>query len=226
VRDTRFDPLHAAETEQQLYNQVFDWVTESDATRTEIGIEIDYRDHVRRVELPRSLLEDKAQQRFAPLRDAIPEAAHVLLTARSARLPGLKQFLARHGHEFTVLASGALAQGCVANMEQLRGVDGQLRLVSRLPHTSGTPSTHVGASDAAPAPETGRPTHTLANASAVAIDAARQPLALSESEGGVYLEPGAKLLVNGQPVTAQTRLNIGDEINSGELRFLMIRVEP
>ena len=225
VRDTRFDPLHAAETEQQLYNQVYEWVTSGDALQGEIGIEIDYRDHVRRVELPRSLLEDKAQQRFARLRDAVPNGAHVLLSARSARLPGMKQFLAAHGCEFSVLPSNAVASGCLANMTQVRSPAGQLRLVSRLPLTS------PGSAEPAPQPgaaaEQGpRPTHVLGSNVAMSIEASEQPLPLSETEAGVYLEPLTDLLLNGEPVRAPTRLRLGDEISAAGLRYVMIRVEP
>ncbi|MCZ6710278.1 MAG: hypothetical protein O7B25_07945, partial [Gammaproteobacteria bacterium] len=116
VRDTRFDPLHAAETEQQLYDQVFDWVTSDDVPNAEMGIDVNYRDQVRRVELPRALLRLVFEQRFGKLRDGLPDDAHVVLSARSARLPGLKQFLDHQGHEFAVLGVNALAQGCAANM--------------------------------------------------------------------------------------------------------------
>ena len=230
VRDTRFDPLHAAETEQQLYNQVYDWVMAADADRAEIGIEIDYRDHIRRVELPRSLLDDKAQQRFARLRDELPEQGHVVLSAHSARLPGLTQFLTNHGHAFTTLDSSAAAIGCMANMAHIRSAGGPLRLVSRLALSPTIAEAGQSAQTDAPqvsaADEFGRPTHTLANASAVAVGATNQPLPVSEGEAGVYLEPGAHLLLNGHPLTTPTRLNAGDEVCSGELRYLMIRVEP
>ena len=234
VRDTRFDPLHAAETEQQLYNQVYDWVTSDAAPPPEIGIEIDYRDHVRRVELPRSVIEDKAQQRFNRLREALPDASHVVLSARSARLPGLTQFLSRQGHEFTLLASDALVNGCTANMEHLRSSGGQLRLVSRL--ALATPSSRAprradsAATDLAVGQIT-RPTHTLTNSTAVAIGARNQPLPLSETEAGVYLEATADLLLNGNPLTATTRVSVGDGVVVGdgvgnaEVRYLLICVE-
>lgn len=228
VRDTRFDPLHAAETEQQLYNQVYDWVTAGPAGgRAEIGIEIDYRDHVRRVELPRSLLEDKAQQRFVRMREHLPAAGHVLLSARSARLPGLTQFLTNEGYPFSVLDSAAAAHGFEANVAHIRSPDGALRLVSKLPATPIPEAVTVrSAPDPAPEPDLQRPTHTLAEASAVAIGSAAQPLVLSENEGGVYLEPGAQLQLNGNAVTEPVRLKIGDEVRTGARRYLMIRVEP
>jgi hypothetical protein len=228
VRDTRFDPLHAAETEQQLYNQVYDWVTSAGADRAEIGIEIDYRDHVRRVELPRSLLEEKAQQRFARLSAELPEHSHVVLSARSARLPGLTRFLSSHGYAFTSLDGAATAIGCRANMAQIRSDGGPLRLVSRLPAASA--ATVVGAqtpaSDPTAATTAERPTHCLVNARAIAVGSTSQPLSLSESEGGVFLQPGDELLVNGAACTAPVRLKVGDEISSGAVRYLMIRVEP
>ncbi|MDH3641926.1 MAG: hypothetical protein OES38_07500 [Gammaproteobacteria bacterium] len=223
VRDTRFDPLHAAETEQQLYNQVYDWVAAGDATQAEIGIEIDYRDHVRRVELPRSLLEEKAQQRFNQLRDALPTGTHVVLSARSARLPGMKQFLANNGHEFTALPGNAVAMGCTANMADIRSPGGQLRLVSRLPR--GAALTSGDASARAPVREAPRPTHVLNNNTATRIDAADQILQLSETEAGVMLDPPQDALLNGEKLTAQTRLQLGDEITAGSQRFVMIRVD-
>lgn len=228
VRDTRFDPLHAAETEQQLYNQVYDWVTAGDAPHAEIGIEIDYRDQVRRVELPRSLLEDKALQRFSRLRDGLPADAHVVLSARSARLPGLKQFLDHEGHEYTVLASDAVASGCAANMAHVCPADGKLRLVSRLALSAPRPE-DVQDPDAPasprPALESARPTHALIDNVAIGIGTDNQPLPLSETEAGVYLDRSDHLLVNGTLSTAPTRLKVGDEIGNGELVYVMIRVE-
>jgi hypothetical protein len=229
VRDTRFDPLHAAQTEQQLYDQVFDWVTSEDVPAAEIAIEIKYGDHVHRAEFPRTLLEDKAQRRFSKLRDGLPEDAHVVLSARSARLPGLEQFLARHGHEFTVLASDALAQGCAANISQICSPNGHLRLVSRLaltglhePQSSAAKPPGSAASVQQPAT---RPTHALSNNVAIAISASSQQLPLNDTKAGVYLDVAENLLLNGNPTSERTRLNVGDEISTGERVFVMIRVE-
>lgn len=228
VRETRFDPLHAADTEQQLYDQVFDWVTSEDVPNAEMGIDVDYRDQVRRVELPRSLLEDKAQQRFNRLGDGLPDDAYVVLSARSARLPGLKQFLLQRGYEFTVLASDALAQGCEANIAQICSADGSLRLVSRLvlseSHAQQSPGAEPAGS-ATPAQPVAHPTHALSNNIAIAVGAAGQPLPLNDGQDGVYLDDSENLLLNGKPSSAQARLNVGDQISSGERVFVMIRVE-
>ena len=230
VRDTRFDPLHAAETEQQLYNQVYDWVLGpgSDTTAspaTEIGIDIDYQDHVRHVELPRAVLEEKAQQRFQLIADALPDNAHVTLSARCARLPGLRQGLTRAGHEVTTLDDHALAQACAKQMSTLRSADGQLRLVTKLPHGQPTPTTD------APAPRVGnQPTHILdyGSATAIPIDAGPAELAFairSTPEGVFLAHRDDTVLINGEPAEAGSPLNAGDRISHGEARYLLISVD-
>lgn len=221
VRDTRFDPLHAAETEQQLYNQVYDWAMGQATNESEIGIEIDYRDQLRRVEVSRGQLEEKARQRFVHLADHLPDDVNLALSARTARLPGLVGFLEAQGWSPSVIDGSALAAGCAANRSSICADDGRLRLVSRLPvqHDGGPQAT------TAPNPDdSGRPTHVLAESCATPVGADEQPLPLTESEAGVYLEPGDGVLLNGNAVATTTRLRAGDELTAGERRYLMIRV--
>lgn len=221
VRDTRFDPLHAAETEQQLYNQVYDWAMGQSSSDSEIGIEIGYRDQVRRVEVSRSLLEEKARQRFAHLSERLPEDVHLALSARTARLPGLTAYLGAQGWEYSVLDGSALAAGCSANDSSIRAEDGRLRLVSRLPLRHGRGPQSI----VAPGPdESGRPTHVLCDACAVPIGADDLPLQLKESEAGVYLDADETVRLNGEAITTSRRLRAGDELTAGGKSYLLIRV--
>ncbi len=221
VRDTRFDPLHAADTEQQLYNQVYDWAMGQSGQNGEIGIEIEYRDQIRRVEVSRSQLEDKARQRFTHLTERLPENAHLALSARTARLPGLTAHLSSHGWACSALDDSALATGCAANASSIRAEDGRLRLVSQLPvrHDGGELSPATSSPE-----ESGRPTHVLVDACAVPIGDQDQTLALKESEAGVYLEPDGNLRLNGEAIAASRRLRAGDEVTAGGRRYLLIRV--
>jgi hypothetical protein len=235
VRDTRFDPLHAAATEQQLYNQVYDWVqgpgsATAQSPASEIGIDIEYQDYARHVDIPRSLLEDKAQQRVQRLVDALPTGAHVTLSAHCARLPGVSKGLRQAGHDVSILEANALAVACERQMGAIRSPEGRLRLVSALP------SARKVNSPQAPAPSTdvaegAVPTHLLDSASAVAMPvdalAPSLSLAVSSSAGGVYLtDIDSDVLLNGEPVSGRTELCSGDEISKGEARYLLITVEP
>ncbi len=173
------------------------------------------------MEVARSQLEDKARQRFVHLTERLPADVHLALSARAARLPGLRSYLGGQGWRVSVLDASALAAGCAANLPSICADDGRLRLVSRLPVK------HDGALDATAAPgpdESGRPTHVLIDACAIPVGADDQPLPLTESEAGVHLAPDDAVRLNGQAVAATTRLRAGDELTAGGRRYLMIRV--
>ncbi len=135
VSETRFDPLQSAATEQQLFNQVYDWI-ERGAGERELAVEIVHAEHTRRVELGRAVLEDKANQRLRQLADAVPRGADLFLSARSARLPGLQRTLDALEIRAIPLPEDALTRGCLNHLQLIVPADGELRLVTRLPRDS------------------------------------------------------------------------------------------
>lgn len=215
VQDTRFDPLHSAATEQQLYDQVYDWV--NGEIGNEIAVEIIHEDQIRRVEVPKALLAEKAQQRFKSLRDVLPGGAHVLLSSRSAKLPGLRSGLTDAGYATSVAAVGALANGCAKHIELIRSPVAELKLVTRLPHPRGK-SLVIEPAELAP-------THILAANSAVPIVENGSPLNFQHKKQQVWLLAQEGVLVNGQSVTHEILLNVGDEIVHGEQSYRLIIVE-
>jgi hypothetical protein len=107
VQQTRFDPLHAAHTEQQLYDQVYGWTTGRAAT-ADFEVSVDMTDHVRRVALGTAAIEDKLAQRLRPIASHVPAGAGVLLAPRTARLPGIAAALAANGLRAVPVAKGTL----------------------------------------------------------------------------------------------------------------------
>ena len=65
----------------------------------------------------------------------------------------------------------------------------------------------------------------LSNNVAIAIRGSSQQLPLNDTKAGVYLDVAENLLLNGNPTSERARLNVGDEISTGERVFVMIRVE-
>ena len=216
VHDTRFDPLHSAATEQQLYDQVYDWV--NGEVRNEISVEIIHEDHIRRVEVSGTQLADKAQQRFKALRDALPDGAHVLVSARSATLPGLITGLNDAGYTTTMAANDAFASGCTKHIDLIRSPEAELKLITRLPYSLETRIKQ-------PVTRTQTPTHLLIENHAVAIGSATAPLALQQDNKKVWLNAQEGVLVNGQPAIRETPLTPGDEIVHGERTYRLIVVE-
>lgn len=219
VRETRFDPLHAASTEQQLFNQVYDWI-QSGAESPELVVEILHADHTRRVELGRSLLEDKSAQRLRQISDAVPRGARLYLSARSARLPGMQSAVDALQIEAEVLPENALARGCLQHLARILPGDGELRLVTRLPaagtdHTprNATTSTRAGSPQAS---------HVLRGHEAWPLERAPLPLRFDADrilpcgEGGVSL--------NGAPVDSPQPIAPGDRITLGSDEYLIIHV--
>ena len=217
VRETRFDPLHAAATEQQLFNRVYDWV-EGGAGNGELVVEIVHAEHTRRVELGRSLLEDKAEQRFRQLADALPRGSRVSMSARAARLPGLRAALAALQIDATALPAEALSQGCLANIARIAPGNGELRLVTRLPHVSG--ATRAAATAAVEA----APTHLLHGGVARPLTAAGISLPISRRAERFVLDAAPGLKLNGVHLDTATTLKAGDRIVAGSDEYLVIRV--
>ena len=132
VQDTRFDPLHAADTEQQLYDRLYDWAVQAggDADQA-FAVQIQHQGHERRVEAAPAALRDKLAQRLQSLARKLPADAQLLATPRAARLPGLLTALVDLGWQVAALPPDALERGFQRHAKII--VEGDLRLVTRLP---------------------------------------------------------------------------------------------
>lgn len=217
VQETRFDPLHTAASEQQLYNQVYDWV-QGAHHQSEVAFQVAYNEQQRRVEVPRSQLEQKAAQRIERLMDALPDKQPLALTARAARLPGLSAHLKRSGFDITLLSADAVASGCNEYMPLVRTAETELRLVNRLPHNNGT----LGISE----PTAPVPTHLLNGYIAQPIGSQGIGGAITVGADGPWLKAGSDLELNGAALDADTRLSLGDVISSASGTLTAIRLEP
>jgi len=217
VQETRFDPLHTADSEQQLYNQVYDWVR-GPHHRNEVFIEIVHGDQRRTVEIPAADLELKAQQRVDRLLDVMPAEGTLVLSARAARLPGMSNRLRSAGRELCLLKADAVALGCAAHLPLLRSADGELKLVTRLPHSHGITPAVATQSDRTP-------THLLCEHIARPLRETALADRIRATVNGVWLVAGAPASVNGEIVTTDRRLCLGDVVAMGGTSYTAIRLE-
>jgi hypothetical protein len=219
VRETRFDPLHAAASEQQLFDQLYRWIR-SGAEGPDLVVDIEHQDHTRRTEIARGMLEDKGEQRFGQLADALPRGAHVFISHRAASLPGLQRALAGLHVVAVPLPADALPRGCLDHLPQILPKDGELRLVTRLPHASQV-------KEAPPAmPATDRqPTHLLRGHEAWPLGHADLPVPLGANGQGFVLGPDADVRLNGASLREPALLRSGDRVALGGEEFLIIHVQ-
>jgi len=125
VHETRFDPLHAAETEQRLFSGLPQWLqTLREQDRVEIALDSGNRSY--RIELQQAHLAEAAREIY----EAILNRANItdqngvaLLSQRLAQLPGFLDLAHKKGLHFTVLPqdaapAGALEQAAALNDPQ------------------------------------------------------------------------------------------------------------
>jgi len=206
VKKTRFDPLHAAETEQALHDALPPWLARIEREpRIELTLEADGARHT--VDCSRADLETWARTFVDELTQQVSllkrpgEPTTLLLTARAARLPGLLSRLAEtRGVEVAVAPEQAAAAGALRARKAVRSPAGALRFVTRLPPGEGSPAEgSVGgqavilrpmAGATASTSGTRRPTHVLLGHKARAITAAPLVLGIAPPEGsrGLRLE--------------------------------------
>lgn len=162
VQQSRFDPLHTAETEQALQNKILHWLSVAASAET-VPMDVEYRGITHRAEIESLQLVAAAgpvyQNIVSNLRALYRagELPALQLSERAAAMPGLADTLkARVGGEVFLLERGATARGLIKRCREDRQ-SGALTLTRHLPWDQAP--VEVRADDAkGPA---GQPTHLL-----------------------------------------------------------------
>jgi hypothetical protein len=236
VRDTRFDPLSIAATDQQLSTQLDRWLRDVPQRRN-LSVEIQHEGTQRRAELPIEALAAKVAPRYRVL-DPLVHAQPVAVSHRGARLPGLVEHLSGIASQVRVLDESALFDGFARATSAIRSGPDALRLVTRLPFTPAA----TDVAKAAPAAARDVPSHVLHGHDAVPLfdgielDAQsfgrdnRQPLPSAPRviarEGAYLLELGTNpdIRLNGLEARSGTLLAKGDVVDVAGERFEFIGV--
>jgi hypothetical protein len=248
VRHTRFDPLHRAKTEQQLYDLLPECLGR-------------LRGKTHAVLLQRDQLLQALAPRYRQLATLIEETQEsggprlVHLSARANALPGLADRIGElPGCEVVALEPGAAALGALAQVAEIRSPEGSIRFVSAL----GGGRRVVPVREAEPPREHARlrPTHVLHRDVAHRIDPT--PLAIGtaipDGERGIRLASAGRsvslryctvfvdgsqvriedhgesgVLVNDEKIEGTAQLQVGDRIRVGdsgeELRLIAVTDE-
>ena len=194
VKQSRFDPLHTAETEQMLLHRIPAWLDAASSGGT-VSLGIEYQGVTHEAELESLQLIAAAapvyQRIVSQLRAMYraDETPALQLTDRAARLPGLADMLrARVGGEVFLLEPGAPARGLLSRCRDLRAGD-QVSLIRQLPWDQSAIEIQ--------APEDvvsgGRPTHLLFENSAYSLNG--KPLCLGSQAvaGERWIDLGAAM---------------------------------
>ncbi|GAA5445658.1 hypothetical protein Misp06_03861 [Microbulbifer sp. NBRC 101763] len=222
VMQCRFDPLHSAESEQQLYDLMPQWVSRA-MRQGEVLAELD--DRTAKITLRQ--LQDATAPILSRVRAMIENLSEnnsvSFISHRWAEIPGGVQ-LAQHMY---LLSRDSIAQSINNRWQELRSQDSALRLINSI---SATPESEI--TIRLEAPSEAAATHLLFGHRALA---AHQPLFVFWHEDKFQITPtppkhpaatvtnhagrlalrvdaGTRLMLNGEEVSAPVNLNAGDQI--------------
>ena len=187
VRETRFDPLHLAETEQRLHDSLPGWL-HTLATADETTAELEFGATVYRIQLTRAHIVDAVQvlvnEVLRLVQTARPPGAlmHLCYTPRIGAIPELVARLAGLRDCVVVeLAQGAAAVGALKSAAAIMRPADAMALVHRLPLADAILRDDESAAPSMAVPADVVPTHVLFNGRAWPITAV--PLTLGWSAG-------------------------------------------
>lgn len=233
VQATRFDPMHRAETEQQLHDRLPTCLAElEDHGAAVVALEDGgkhYSVTIRRDQLIAAAASayPRILQQLQLEAGAGKGESALLLSERFSGFPGLRDALAvLQGMKIKLLEPAAAARGCMRIIDLLRSDDEEVRLHTAVPR---------GEEKAEPPREAARPmpTHLLYRGQAWALGAQPLILALGEAglhpneedgaaqcavhrlDGRVWLEPRpvTRVALNGREVDDKVTLDVGDALS-------------
>jgi hypothetical protein len=228
IQTERFDPLHLAATEQQLFEQLFEHL-ESQNLGTSSTIQLIHEDrryeHTLTEAALRNATVDMVPDIIKCIQTNTASTAELLVSHRAALLPGLLEAMALiPSVQVTRLTDSALFEAFDQALPTLLESQDFNQLIYQLPKTQ-RPSNR-------PAADTESPTitHVLFNGRAIPIDDYRAMPSVTlvlefVASGDWILKPGSEpLTLNQQALTQQRTLSIGDRVTLGAQTFEFIQV--
>jgi hypothetical protein len=248
VQQSRFDPLHTAETEQVLQDSLAGWLANASSTSS-VAMNIEYRGVKHSAQIESLALVAAAApvyQRLVSTLRAIyraDETPAIQLSDRAARMPGLADMLvARVGGEVFMLEPGATARGLIARCRDMQQSDAGVSLIRTLPWDQAA----VAVGGSVEVGQGGQPTHVLFENTAYAIDTVALNLGSQPDDSARWIDlqesmPGVSrrhcslqhengqcvvrdfsrygTFLNGHEIDASAVLQVGDLIRIGTPGF-------
>jgi hypothetical protein len=128
IDQTRFDPLHHAETEQILYNNIASCLRKL-STQQETSIEIQYKNSHYHARIARETLIQRLNMLYQKIYREVSEATVTLISDRLHDLPGFSDPLANS----IPVDESSVFRGCEINLDKIRSTGPALTFITELP---------------------------------------------------------------------------------------------
>ena len=236
IQTTRYDPLHQADSEQALYNQIPEWITGVSGQLNQFDLVT--ASGTPSVQVTRDQLLSACNAMYPQIVQAIrarapaADTVTVILTHRLRSFPGLREALALiENVTVTELPESAVSDSVRTHAAAITGRDTVTHVVT-LPVQASRIDT--GTTTA------GSPTHLLLDARAIAIGAAfrmdadltqglkesADPICTLYADGdNMRIDPHREgLTINGRPAPGGTVLGVGDILRVADTDVTLIAV--
>jgi hypothetical protein len=240
VRNTRFDPMHQAESEQLLYDSLPGWLERLDQDGSAL-LEVESRGRKYQLSFKRQQLLEASRDMFRQVAEQVSARASdtgvlVQLTHRARALPGLEDALAELDNcQVVTLEAHGGALGAIQHADQIRCDADNLRYVTSLPWNPRDISEAVSARapKTPPTPARQQPlaTHIIVQgvaycpAPSLGISTAGDTITVHHgdtpgpqirtTDSGLVLSEGHPWKVNGKPAEPDQALRAGDQVSPG-----------
>ncbi len=251
VSQSRFDPLHNAETEQFIYNQLPLWLNQS-AQDNEVFMEINHKGTVHQASINRGHFEQRSKRIFALIKEEIGQLSspqsNIYISDEFFTLPGLNI----HLPDIVSLEPLSISRNAFENLEHLQQSDkAALSFITRLPVSNSATGEGLNAYS-----KSDGPSHILVNNKAFSLPvntlylgqapdkkpsgkgtsfieindpAVKGMFTISNRSGDYVMEKNGNdsLLINGKPANDKEILQLGDRISMPNLadNLHLIRVQ-
>ncbi len=128
ILNCRFDPMHHAETEQIVYNQIPNCLKQL-SVHPEVQVEIQHRGVRNQIRLARTTLIERLDSFYQGVLQRLDPSCSILLSERTALLPGFASLIP----EAVSLDAGTLYNGCQEHLSSITSSGPQLTFVTNLP---------------------------------------------------------------------------------------------
>ena len=229
IKQSRFDPLHNADTEQYIYNEMASWL-KTVAINKEILLEINNKGTIHQAGLTLKNFEQHTKLIFNRVRQEIygitSKEVPIYMLERALTLPGLQQGIPN----IIAVSDNSITESGFQHLDLITGDSETLKLISKLPITLEDSSATSTLNSI-----TTKPSHFLFKHKAYALKDINLPelklstpitLSLQSQDYYLHASPELGLQLNGTVLTQPSVLKIGDYLIVNEhstLEFIQVQ---
>ena len=186
IQQCRFNPQHDAESEQQLYNALPDWLRQNDTDQNSLMLELKANTAVHTAKMPRESLINNLSRHYKSIGQQIAELAvagqsKILLSPEFAELPGLHSFLGQ-SFDLELLPADAISSAILQNRDSIVKGEGQIQLITSLPKAEAKSAAHKHSLKKSNEGVQQRATHVLIGSTAIPLGSIELPEKLGRIE--------------------------------------------